>query len=70
MFRNAWQLNLAELQAKFILGEGIVLERGEYNDKMISAFNLLFLQVLPLISFLNDDSWTILTTSFFLEEGW
>lgn len=70
MFRNAWQLNLAELQAKFILGEGIVLERGEYNDKMISAFNLLFLQVPPLISFLNDDSWMILTTSFFLEEGW
>lgn len=27
-FRNAWQLNLAELQTKFILGEGIVLERG------------------------------------------
>lgn len=69
MFRNAWQLNLAELQAKFILGEGIVLERGEYNDKMISAFNLLFLQVPPLISFLNDDSWMILT-AFFLEEGW
>lgn len=33
VFRNAWQLNLAELQTKFILGERIVLERGNTMTK-------------------------------------
>lgn len=37
VFRSDWQLNLAELQTEFILGERFVLERGNI---MISAFNL------------------------------
>lgn len=43
MFRNAWQLNLAELQAKFILGEKIVFERElwmELCDEIMSSFDL------------------------------
>lgn len=37
VFRSDWQLNLAELQTEFILGERFVLERGNIT---IAAFNL------------------------------
>lgn len=39
VFRNAWQLNLTELLTKFILGEKIVLERGNTVIKL-SSFDL------------------------------
>lgn len=51
MFRNAWQLNLAELQAKFILGEKIVFERElwmelwNYVMKLCLLLTCMFLQV-------------------------
>lgn len=47
MFRNAWQLNLAELQTKFILGEKIFffLERENTVIKICLLLTCMFLQV-------------------------
>lgn len=45
VFRNAWQLNSAELQTKFILREKIVLERGNTVIKLCLLLTCMFLQV-------------------------
>lgn len=42
VFRNAWQLNLTELLTKFILGEKIVLERGNTVIKLCLLLAYVF----------------------------